>query len=316
MIIDQLPALATAGDNDEIAIEVGTTTYKIKKSDFLKEFMPKTGGTFSGDITVNGGLIDVIKRRCYISPSTAGWYRVLELDNGSASSFMMASVGNTIVRVDIAVNNNYETHTIALRASSSSGPAFSEETSKASSTLKVNKIRFVKQDDNIKSYVDIYVDTSSAVNIGVSFDITTSRLDRQPMFSSVQTLTSVADSPSGETVLADYSFNRNGTGDINVNGTVTGQGFADLLFGAGTAIASSTDCNSLQAEGKYTCPTSTVGGTLSNAPYSSSFGMFVLRVAEATRLVQIAMPNSNTITVKIRYFNGTSWTAWKTLTPS
>ena len=105
------------------------------------------------------------------------------------------------------------------------------------------------------------------------------------------------------------------TGNVTFNGSISGQGFADLLFGIGNTIASNTDCNSIQTEGKYTCPTSAVCGTLTNPPFTSAFGMLVLRVAEATRLVQIAMPNTTAATIKIRYYNG-SWTAWKTLTPS
>lgn len=104
--------------------------------------------------------------------------------------------------------------------------------------------------------------------------------------------------------------------DATFNGAVAGQGFADLLFGLGNKIVSNTDCNTIQTEGKYTCPSLSVGGTLLNAPYSSAFGMLVLRVSGVERFVQIAIPNSTTITIKIRYFDGSSWTAWKTLTPS
>ena len=108
----------------------------------------------------------------------------------------------------------------------------------------------------------------------------------------------------------------NVSGDMNVGGAVSGQGLANLLFGIGNVIATNTDCNSIVTEGKYTCPSVTVGGSLSNAPYSSAFGMLVLRVAEATRLVQIAMPNGTAITMKLRYYNGSTWTAWKTITPA
>ena len=104
--------------------------------------------------------------------------------------------------------------------------------------------------------------------------------------------------------------------DADFKGGISGQGFADLLFGIGNTIANGTNCNTIKAEGKYTCPSSTVGGSLSNAPYSSAFGMFVVRVAESQRLVQIAMPNSSTVTIKFRYYSGGSWSAWKTLTPS
>ena len=105
-------------------------------------------------------------------------------------------------------------------------------------------------------------------------------------------------------------------GDLTANGTVAGQGFADLLFGIGNSIPSNTNCDSLTREGKYTCFSSTIAGTLTNPPYTTAFGMLVLRVAEVQRLVQVAIPNNSFITIKIRYYSGISWTEWKTLTPS
>lgn len=106
-------------------------------------------------------------------------------------------------------------------------------------------------------------------------------------------------------------------GGFTANGSVMGQGFADLLFGVGTVISNNADCDTLLTEGKYTCPTIGVCDTLSNSPFiSAAFGMFVFRVAAAQRYIQAAIQSSTNFVIKMREYNGTTWTEWKTITPS
>lgn len=264
----------------------------------------------AGNLTVDG-VLDLTTRRCNATLSAVGWYRVLTYSGETASG----RLGNPsrIIRLRITRSytyNNNELHEISLLQNYDS-VSFSDETSKSNAQL-IDKIRTTYNGN--KMYVDLHYNGSSANGVYVDFDVYSNPTSKRIITSSG--LTAVADSPSGETVMTEYTFSANGTGDLNVNGIVTGQGFADLLFGLGTSIPSNTDCNSLTSEGKYTCPSQAVGNTLSNAPFSSAFGMLVIRVAEAQRLVQVAMPNSADIAVKLRYYNGTSWTAWKTLTPS
>ena len=259
------------------------------------------------DVTI-AGTLDVTPRRCNANLSSVGWYRIMQ----STGYRTGATAEITDIYITRTVNGtNNESHYIRLKKIYNSKVEFADESS-FSNVKIIDKIRCTNDDSN--SYIDIHYNSTAANNVYVDFDVS-GRLELQKSVVSVP-FTSVADAPVNETILGEYALNANGTGDINANGTVTGQGFSDLLFGIGTTIASNTDCDSIQTEGKYTCPTSGVGSTLSNAPYTSAFGMLVLRVAESTRLVQIAAPNSNTVTIKIRYFNGTTWTAWKTLTPA
>lgn len=204
MIIDQLPALATAGDNDEIAIEVGTTTYKIKKSDFLKEFMPKSGGEFTGDVTVNG-VLDATPRRCYAqlptSGNSAGWYRVLTLSGDSNDR----PLGSPSFVIDITIarqfgGSNNELHKVSLLAVFNS-IAFANETSK-SNTVVVDKIRYMRNGEY--GYIDIHYDTSTSNDVTVCFDVKTYPLIDYQFVAT--TPTAVASSPSGETVLATHNF--------------------------------------------------------------------------------------------------------------
>ena len=196
MIIDQLPALATAGDNDEIAIEVGTTTYKIKKSDFLKEFMPKSGGEFTGSVTV-GGVLDVTQRRCYASLSSVGWYRVLKT----------ADVAGTII--DLYIGRPYgadaaETHKISIHIVGGGNTAFIGETSDTN-VLCVDKIRLTYGGGF--AYVDIHYNTSSSNEVLVYFNVY-GKVQANGTSVSMN-LTSVDASPSGETVVKEYTFAAN-----------------------------------------------------------------------------------------------------------
>ena len=270
----------------------------------------------SGDVTVNG-VLDVTRRRCFftVPSSSVGWYRVFNYNVTSETA--LAQMAGCVVKININVNRSQENHTIVLRPYSSSAPMFVEEFS-SGGTANVKKIRYIKKTDNSGGFIDIYFANSGATQVGVAFDVYTSTLARQSQFAAINTAIEqrrVDDSPADETLLVEYTFSTNGTGDLNVNGTVTGQGFFDWLLGVGNTIPSNTNCNTLLTEGKYTCPSVAVANTLTNSPFAAAFGMIVFRVAVVQRLVQIAIPSSVNIVVKIRFYDGSTWTAWKTITP-
>lgn len=52
MLIDQLPEITTANDSDEMPIEQGTTTRKIKILNLLKGVVKKAGDTMTGNLVV------------------------------------------------------------------------------------------------------------------------------------------------------------------------------------------------------------------------------------------------------------------------
>lgn len=205
MIIDQLPALVTAGDNDEIAIEVGTTTYKIKKSDFLKEFMPKSGGEFTGSVTV-GGVLDVTNRRCYAKLSSAGWYRVMNVSFNSVSlaKFSIGTIVDIAIGTEYWANNN-ETHKISLYGIYNN-PAFVGEESKSNNVL-VDKVRYT-YDSEGNGHIDVHYIGTSENPVWCAFTVHTPHI-YQYLFVA-ENFTSVAPSPNNETVLgAEYAFAAN-----------------------------------------------------------------------------------------------------------
>lgn len=210
MIIDQLPALATAGDNDEIAIEVGTTTYKIKKSDFLKEFMPKSGGEFTGSVTV-GGVLDVTQRRCYANLSSAGWYRALNVTGGFGGGVRSFAVDINITRSYDSTNN--EAHCVKLLCVYNGNSIFTNEVSK-SNALIIDKIRYNNDSDG-NGFLDIHYAGSVTNETSVDFTVHVNP-QSQDRFT-VRPLDPVADSPSGETVLTTYVFAANTRELLNTN---------------------------------------------------------------------------------------------------
>lgn len=203
MIIDQLPALVTAGDNDEIAIEVGTTTYKIKKSDFLKEFMPKSGGEFTGNVTV-GGVLDVTPRRCEATLSSAGWYRVLTVSGGIGNANRSFAIDINITRTFNDSNN--EVHYVKMLKTFNAIPSFENEASKTNS-LVVDKIRYTI-DSNSNGHLDIRYNASVSNDTAVDFTVHTDYRYQYLFTAANMTYMGTAD-PANETVLAVYTFSAN-----------------------------------------------------------------------------------------------------------
>lgn len=202
MIINQLPSVSSAADADEIVVEVGTTTYKIKKSDFLKEFMPKSGGEFTGNVTVNG-VLDVTPRRCEATLSAAGWYRAIVYNAYDTNSAQGAS--GEIVTIKIVHTSQVSVqHEISLFMTKDK-VAFLNETSHGTTNL-VDKIRYTYA--GAVGYVDIHITSSSSLTYNVSFDVA-SRTYAQSLWVA-GTLASVAASPSGETVLTEHTFTTDG----------------------------------------------------------------------------------------------------------
>lgn len=200
MIINQLPSVSSAADADEIVVEVGTTTYKIKKSDFLKEFMPKSGGEFTGNLTVNG-VLDVTPRRCYATLSSAGWYRVLKLTG--SNNYESEGAGGFIVDFSITRNvdtANNEAHKISLMATWGNIKFINEQS--VSNVLGITKIRTTNSGSNL--FVDVYYGMSTGNTVTVAFNVTCYDGDEGKFAS--QPFTGVDPSPAGETVLAEREY--------------------------------------------------------------------------------------------------------------
>lgn len=155
----------------------------------------------AGDLTVHG-VLDVTPRRCYANLSSEGWYRVCAISFFSYAEACGAAGG--VLR--FAITDTYDTHTIDLLFARNSNVKFVNEASASNSNLKVDKIRYTFTGTSpYNGYVDVHLLGSNSTYIGISFDYVSIGLDRQAMVVA-QNLQSVAESPSGETVLPEYEY--------------------------------------------------------------------------------------------------------------
>lgn len=123
--------------------------------------------------------------------SAAGWYRVMT----HAGTFPDGS----IIKFKIGRNQNGECHEIDLLVPHDE--AFMNETSKTGTDFGVTKIRVTADANN--RHVDVYMALSVSSLLSVAFEpsgiITQTNV-------TAETLQSVANAPSGETVLTEYEF--------------------------------------------------------------------------------------------------------------
>ena len=147
------------------------------------------------------GVLDVTPRRCYATLSSARWYRVLKLTGSNI--YDAEGAGGFIVDFNIVRNvdtSDNEAHKISLMATWNNIKFINEQS--VSNALGITKIRTTNSGSNL--YVDIYYGLSTQNTVTVAFNVTCLGGD-EGKFNS-QPLTSVDPSPSGETVLSEYTF--------------------------------------------------------------------------------------------------------------
>jgi len=178
------------------------------------------GGSFFGSDVTFRGAIDVTQRRCYATLSSAGWYRLLKIETEGR--------GDRSFTVDINIGRSYaysnnEVHSIKLAVNYDSF-SFEQEFSK-SNILGITKIRYIR-DESWNAYVDIYYSLSLANSVYADFNVHVIQNNQVEFVA--ESLQSVADAPSGETILATYEFVANTTG-IRVVHAQSSTSFGDAI---------------------------------------------------------------------------------------
>lgn len=139
------------------------------------------------------GVLDVVPRRCYATLSSAGWYRAFSFDYSSGAA------------VDIVIGvGTATTHKVSLMFPSVAYAKFVDETSDGPTTV-FDKIRFIANSSLNKCYVDIHF------NEGGTRTVYVNAIPYGTFYYTINSsnLTAVADSPSGETVVMEYTFAAN-----------------------------------------------------------------------------------------------------------
>ncbi len=180
------------------------------------------GISLDADGSTFDSVIDVTPRRAYASLSSAGWYRVLKYSGDSQNAPLGAP--SFIIRFGITRHvgsgTGGEAHEITMTAAYNGSITFSNEISN-SKELIIDKIRYTYSGND--AYVDIHYNNSGANIVNVDFDVDARQYVKQEIVS--QPFTYRGDSPSGETILAEYSFAKNtydfeaATKDSNFNAT-------------------------------------------------------------------------------------------------
>lgn len=161
--------------------------------------------TFRANATVNG-VLDVTPRRCYGALSQRGWYRVFNITGGLGRAGSAFTITLHIGRAYVNANN--ELHTVTLLANYYN-QEFSSEVSK-SNYLGITKVRYTADGSN-NGHIDIYYDLTVEGFAYVDFDVHCRPENAYLIRYNSVTPTAVADSPSGETVLTEYTFAANAT---------------------------------------------------------------------------------------------------------
>ena len=190
----------------------GTNFYTIFNGDVKATGDLTVGGDVeaTGDLTVGSdltvdGVLDVTPRRCYAASLDAGWHRVLVFTSTDAG-YRRGATGNEIVFhiTRRRTNAGEETHEIKMLCQYDNVSFVGEISKSISNYQRITKIRY--NYDGSNGYVDIYVAATSA-HVTADFEVYC-----EPAYQALYTaasLQSVVPSPSGETVMTEYSFAEN-----------------------------------------------------------------------------------------------------------
>ena len=162
-------------------------------------------GTYAGDLTINyggnltikGGVLDVVDRRCYTTLSSAGWYRVAKTayEYGASGTIINFYIGRPYG------DTPAEAHKISFFTVGGGNSAFLDEISDSSSIL-IDYIRCTHDSDYM--YFDVHYNTSASNEVYVYFDVYGKGQANGTTVS--YGLSNVGPSPAGETLIASYEF--------------------------------------------------------------------------------------------------------------
>ena len=151
-----------------------------------------------------GGVLDVVKRRCSETLSSAGWYRACDI-SGLTLGMVQGSLG-FVIKLNITRRGSSadaESHTVTFRAINGGNGGFIEESSKSGSMI-IDKIRYT-YDGNNNGHIDIHYNSSGQNVVSVFFDVYAPPATQANF--TANSLQSIADAPIGETILTTYGFN-------------------------------------------------------------------------------------------------------------
>lgn len=245
-------------------------------------------------------------RSCSATLSSTGWYRVLKIDGAGLRALTNGYRGSIItikLMTSRGAGNRTEEHEIKLFAGSNNYPFINEVS--ASTTLWIDKIRYTYSGGSDYTAVDIHFIGTSATNVTACFTVDVDPAGQQ--YVTAESLQSVADAPSGETVLTTYTFRANYNPTmVDIWSAVT-LNYSELrkdvrIQGGMVHIFIETYFDSYQADHEYTL------GSVSS-PYRPLYPVFFTgHTVDANfnpkGLVTFIIYSDGTMTVRINNTNG------------
>lgn len=215
---DSVRSITKVGDSPSGQTIVAEYTFEqnVNKFSSLKTTgNANVGGALNvaGNATVNGVLAETNRRASMTSNVAAGWHRVLEF----APTTVTYRLGRAGIIIDFDITRyatTNETHHVSLSLIETNAKFYGEFSN--SNTQLIDKIRYTY--DSSKGYVDIHLSTASVYNVAVDYQVAAASSRAFFPLITTKLLEAVADSPSGETVLTEYTFGANGTFLQDING--------------------------------------------------------------------------------------------------
>lgn len=170
------------------------------------DFVPVTGGTFTGNVAFNG-TVDVVNRRADASLSSAGWYTIIKYNIGSSTSVKFATAQILKIRMGTTYSGtNNCAHEVTMLATYGTNPRFTEELSRSNVNV-IDKIRY-RYDANNVGWIDVHYAATANNSVWMTFDVGSYNTTQQYWIS--QNFVPVDDAPStggtADTILTVHTF--------------------------------------------------------------------------------------------------------------
>lgn len=169
-------------------------------------YLPKTGGTVSGNLTV-GGVLDVTQRRADASLSSAGWYNIIKYNSGSTTGVKFATASVLEIALGTTYNSSTNSvHKVTMLNTYNTNPRFIWELSRSNATV-IDGIRY-RYDSNNVGWIDVHYAASASNNVWMMFSVGTFNSAQSAWTS--QAFVAVDDAPStggtADTILTTHTF--------------------------------------------------------------------------------------------------------------
>ena len=179
------------------------------------DYVPKGGGTFTGNVQFDG-TVDIVNRRANAYLSSAGWYNIIKFNIGSSTSVKFATAMLVNIRLGTTYNNTSNCVHECTMIATYGNPRFAQETSRANANI-IDKIRY-RYDSNNIGWIDVHYTESSNNDVWMQFDIGSTPSMQNIWLS--QNFVAVADAPStggtADTILTTYEFFANTVGTASL----------------------------------------------------------------------------------------------------